>query len=102
MRTKFFELVDAFKKQQVKEARASGIDVELDEKAKLLTDIVSRITDYENGFIQEKQVKQEKKDKEKQTAQDMRQIACERFGETKKRHEQDVPPKKEKAPRVVI
>ena len=97
VRTRFFELVDVFKKQEVREAKASGIHVEFDEKTKLLTDIVSRIDDYEKGFVQEKQVKQDKKDKEKLTAEDMRQTACERLGETSKRQEQNPLPRKRKS-----
>ena len=39
LRTKFFELVESFKKQETQEARATGINTEFDEKTQLLTDI---------------------------------------------------------------
>ena len=53
VRTRFFELLDAFKKQESIEARATGIDAEYDEKSQLLTDIHSRMKDFEHGFDQE-------------------------------------------------
>ena len=56
MRTRFFELIDMFKKQEAQEARATGIDTEFDEKTQLLTDIYSRMVEYENCFLQEKQL----------------------------------------------
>ena len=80
VRTKFCELIDTFKKQEAKEERASGIDAVFDEKTELLTDIHSRMVDYEKGFVEEKHLKQEKKDKEKGTAEEMRCMACENIG----------------------
>lgn len=87
VRTRFFELIDVFKKQETQEARATGIDAEFDEKAQLLTDIYSRMVEYENGFLHEQQLKLDKAEKEKTTAEKMRQKACEKLGETKKREE---------------
>lgn len=93
VRTKFFELVESFKKQETQEARATGIATEFDEKTQLLTDIHSRMVEYENGFLQELKQKKDKVEKEKATAEEMRKKACEKRGETKKRHElEDTPP----------
>jgi hypothetical protein len=89
VRTRFFELVEAFKKQETQEARATGIDTEFDEKTQLLTDIHSRMVEYENGFLQESKLKKDKVEKEKATAEEMRKKACEKLGETKKRQEQE-------------
>ena len=71
MRTRFFELVESFKKQETQEARATGIDTEFDEKTQLLTDIHSGMVEYENGFLQELQLKKDKVEKEKATAKEM-------------------------------
>ena len=65
VRTRFCELIDTFKKQEAKEERASGIDAVFDEKTQLLTDIHSRMVDYEKGFVEEKHSKQEKKIKKR-------------------------------------
>ncbi|CAB4025849.1 Hypothetical predicted protein [Paramuricea clavata] len=54
-----------------------------------LTDIHSRMVEYENGFLQESQLKKDKVEKEKATAEEMRKKACEKLGETKKREEQE-------------
>ena len=96
VRTKFCELIDTFKKQEAKEERASGIDAVFDEKTELLTDIHSRMVDYEKDFVEEKHLKQEKKDKEKGTAEEMRRMACEKLGETSKRQEPDTSSRKRK------
>lgn len=91
VRTRFFELIDVFKKREAQEARETGIDTDFDEKTQLLTDIYSRMVEYENGFQQEKQLKLDKAEKEKTTAEKMRQKACEKLGETKKREELEAP-----------
>ena len=96
VRTRFCELIDTFKKQEAKEERASGIDAVFDEKTELLTDIHSRMVDYEKDFVEEKHLKQEKKDKEKGTAEEMRRMACEKLGETSKRQEPDTSSRKRK------
>ena len=57
------------------------------EKTQLLTDIHSRMVECENGFLQEVQLKRDKVEKEKTTAEEMRKKACEKLGETKKRQE---------------
>lgn len=101
VRTRFFELLDSFKKQETKEGKASGIDAEFDEKTQLLTDIHSRMTDFENGFVEEIEFKQQKKDKEKANAEEMRRKACEKLGETSKRNELDTPSRKRKATEFV-
>ena len=84
VRTRFFELVESFKKQETQEARATGIATDFDEKTQLLIDIHSRMVEYENGFLQELQLKKDKVEKEKATAEEMRKKACEKLGETKK------------------
>ena len=94
VRTRFFELVESFKKPETEEARVTGVDTEFDEKTQLLTDIHSRLVEYEyeNGFVQEFQLKKDKVEKEKATAEEMRKKACEKLGETKKRHKlEDTP-----------
>lgn len=101
VRTRFFELLDTFKKQEAKEARASGIDAEFEEKTQLLTDIHSRMVDFENGFVEEMELRQQKKDKEKANAKEMRQIACEKLGETSQRNNLDTPSRKRKATEFV-
>ena len=84
VRTRFFELLDSFKKQESTEARATGIDAEFDEKTQLLTDIHNRMKDFELGFVQEIEKKQEQQEKEKATAEEMRRKASEKLGETKR------------------
>ena len=50
------------------------------------------MVEYENGFLQELQLKKDKVEKEKATAEEMRKKAREKLGETKKRHElEDTP-----------
>ena len=66
------------------------------EKTQLLTDIHSRRVDYEKGFLEEKHSKQEKKDKEKATAEEMRRMAWEKLGERSKRQEPDTSSRKRK------
>jgi hypothetical protein len=101
VRTRFFELLDSFKKQESTEARATGIDAEFDEKTQLLTDIHNRMKDFELGFVQEIEKKQEQQEKEKATAEEMRRKASEKLGETSQRKELVTPSKKRKSTEFV-
>ena len=73
--------IDAFKKKEADEKRASGVQVEFTEKDQALLDIMERLEECEEENEQEKQ----KELKEKDTAEEMRKRAVERLGETKKR-----------------
>ena len=101
IRTRFFELLDSFKKQESTEARATGIDAEFDEKTQLLTDIHNRMKDFELGFVQEIEKKQEQQEKEKATAEEMRRKASEKLGKTSQRKELVTPSKKRKSTEFV-
>ena len=77
----FNRMIDAFKKKEADEKRASGVEVEFTEKDQELLDIMERMEECEEENEQEKQ----KEVKEKETAEEMRKRAVERLGETKKR-----------------
>ena len=81
VRERFNRMIDAFKKKEADEKRASGVDVEFTEKDQALLDIMERMEECEVESEQEKQ----KELKEKETAEEMRKRAVERLGETRKR-----------------
>ena len=81
VRERFNRMVDAFKKKEAVEKRASGVDVEYTEKDRALLDILERMEECE----QESELEKQKELREKETAEEMRKRAVERFGETRKR-----------------
>ncbi len=75
--------------------------MEYDEKTQLLTDIHSRVKDFEHGFVQEMIKKQEQQEKEKANAEEMRRMASEKLGETRQQKELDTPIRKRKSTEFV-
>ena len=69
---RFNRMIDAFKKKEADEKRASGVEVEFTEKDQALLDIMERMDECEENE-QEKQ----KELKEKETAEEMRKQAVE-------------------------
>lgn len=85
VRERFTRMMDAFKKKEAAEKRATGVDVDYTEKDKALLDIMERMAECEEVSEQEKQ----KDLQEKETAEEMRRRAVERLGETRKRGNSD-------------
>ena len=57
--------------------------------------------DFEHGFDQEMEKKQEQQEKEKASAEEMRRMASEKLGETSQRKELDTPSRKRKSTEFV-
>ena len=57
--------------------------------------------DFEDGFVQEMEKKQEQQEKEKANAEEMRRMASEKLGETLQRKELDTPSRKRKSTEFV-
>ena len=57
--------------------------------------------DFEHGFDQEMEKKQEQQEKEKANAEEMRRMASEKLGETCQRKELDTPSRKRKSTEYV-
>lgn len=81
VREKFEKMLREHKKKEEEEAKASGVDTDYGEIYQAMTDIKERITEFEELREGEEQ----KKQKEKTTAEDMRKKATEKLGETKRR-----------------
>ena len=81
MRERFDKLVKEFKCKEATESRASGVDVEFTQRDKAMTDILERMSECEMTMDSQKQ----KEKQERETAEEMRRRATERFSETRKR-----------------
>ena len=80
VREKFNRMIEGFKKQ-----RASGVDVEYNEKDQALLDILERMVECDEVNEQERQRQNQRQNQEVETAEEMRKRAVERLGETRKR-----------------
>ena len=85
VREKFDKLVTEFKRKQVAEERASGVDVEYTERDRAMEDLLERMNEYEVAL----ESKKDKDIQEKATAEDMRKKATERVGETRRSHSEE-------------
>ena len=82
MRKRFDKLYTQFREREKKEKRDSGVDVEYDEKHRILTHYHGLIVGWENE-------RQEKSDDEKVMVGEMRKEAAERLSAIKRRKEKE-------------
>ena len=85
VREKFNRMIEGFKKKEAVEQRASGVDVEYNEKDQALLDILERMVECDEVNEQERQRQNQRQNQEVETAEEMRKRAVERLGETRKR-----------------
>ena len=85
VRERFEKIVKEFKQKESMEERASGIDVEYTERDRAMVDILERMSECEMTL----EIKKEKENKEKESAEEMRRKAMEKFGETRRRRNEE-------------
>ena len=86
VREKFTKMIDAFRKNENQEIKASGIQgKEYDEIYRALTDIHQRMKEAKAMWDKNSEREQEKEEQERRKAEDIRKKATERLGETRKR-----------------
>ncbi|XP_046855416.1 vicilin-like seed storage protein At2g18540 [Xenia sp. Carnegie-2017] len=85
VRERFEKIVKEFKQKESMEERASGIDVEYTERDRAMVDILERMNECEMT----PEMKKEKENKEKESAEEMRRKAIEKFGETRRRRNEE-------------
>ena len=84
MREQFEKIVKEFKQIDSLEERSSGIDVQYTERDRAMVDILERMNECEMTL----EIKKEKENKEKGSAEEMTREAMEKFGETRRRNEE--------------
>ena len=86
VREKFTKMIDAFRKNENQEIKASGIQgKEYDEIYRALTDIHQRMKEAKAMWDKNSEREQEKEEQERRKVEDIRRKATERLGETRKR-----------------
>ncbi|XP_065063707.1 uncharacterized protein LOC135690167 [Rhopilema esculentum] len=107
VRDRFLKLLENFKKNEVAEKRASGIQgVEYNNLYHGMLDISERMEEAQLSWAEAKDRIKVNEDKENKKAEDMRMKAVERLGETRKRKEEEdgteTPKRRKKAFEAVV